>query len=917
MEVGMRIPRMTTTLIATAFLASSTAYAVQPQKAGLETNRILEHHTFDPARQAQMTEGSAAFQRFQAAYGAGFRVDWDERSGTPLRIYGVPIQLVHRKAPQADVLKATDAFLIANGDLLGVPFSSLELSVAQKVRDTWYIKYDRYSHGVPVEGAYVELRVRSGAITMFKVDTHPGADAIASAAPGMDKHTAVSRAISALQPIAGTAKVIDAGHEVVLPVAFADHYEYHLAWVNTVSTQGVVGQWRSHVDAMTGEILRRENLVRFVDGTIYGETEERKVGDTRLNLPMPDIEVVIGGGAVNANEEGSYSSANSGTGSVRLIGKYVDVNNNAGADGQASFTANSSPADYTIVPGDATEAEISSYKHTETVKDYARRLWSPDLGWLNARLQVNVNIASTCNAYWDGSSTNFFQAGNGCNNTGRLADVVYHEFGHGYHQNLAITGTIAGDIGEGSGDITSMCITQDSRMAPGFGTGGQWIRDANNSKHYPEDLTGEPHDDGEIWSGVMWDLQEALLPRYDNDKDQVWALIGRLHADVLRSGPTFDSLYSEMLLADDDDNDLTNGTPHECEIGEVFAARGLANGGAGGGGFMPMTHDEIVGQISSKDAVSILATVGGGTSACAVDPDTVTLFYSTDGGATFTQSPMTSGANNQFSADIPAQETGTVVNYYIKAVAGTVTATTPGLAPRNLYGYYVGALKPVFFDDFETDMGWTHGLDIGDGSEGQDDWQRGTPNGSAQDPMSAYSGTNVWGNDLGMMGWNGEYQPDIKNHLESPAIDCSSCKGARLQFRRWLRVEDAEYDHARVYVNGTVVWENQRTVSGDTHRLDEHWTFYDIDISDIADGNSSVVIRFELESDPGLQFGGWTLDDVGIFVPGSESGGGDDNGPGTCSCTIGSQTSSPARSIPALVLLGLAGVVLTVRRRKH
>ena len=38
---------------------------------------------------------------------------------------------------------------------------------------------------------------------------------------------------------------------------------------------------------------------------------------------------------------------------------------------------------------------------------------------------VDVNIPSTCNAYWDGVGVNFFHAGGGCANTGTIADVVF------------------------------------------------------------------------------------------------------------------------------------------------------------------------------------------------------------------------------------------------------------------------------------------------------------------------------------------------------------------------------------------------------------------------------------------------------------------------------------------------------------
>ena len=35
-------------------------------------------------------------------------------------------------------------------------------------------------------------------------------------------------------------------------------------------------------------------------------------------------------------------------------------------------------------------------------------------------------------------------------------------------------------------------------------------RPVNGSKHYPEDIVGQPHADGEMWSASLWELFEAL-----------------------------------------------------------------------------------------------------------------------------------------------------------------------------------------------------------------------------------------------------------------------------------------------------------------------------------------------------------------------------------------------------------------------
>ena len=38
------------------------------------------------------------------------------------------------------------------------------------------------------------------------------------------------------------------------------------------------------------------------------------------------------------------------------------------------------------------------------------------------------------------------------------------------------------------------------------------LRRVDGDKHYPEDMVGEVHADGEIWSRALWDIRNALGP---------------------------------------------------------------------------------------------------------------------------------------------------------------------------------------------------------------------------------------------------------------------------------------------------------------------------------------------------------------------------------------------------------------------
>lgn len=311
-----------------------------------------------------------------------------------------------------------------------------------------------------------------------------------------------------------------------------------------------------------------------------------------------------------------------------------------------------------------------------------------------------------------------------------------------------------------------------------------------------------------------------------------------------------------------------------------------------------ITHEEAVSTIqSSVDIEASLQVPDEGAG-----PVTVTLQSSVDGSAYEAAALSESAGVWSTTLGLPVRG---LVSYYLVAeqLGGSATVTAPYDAPANTYGFYVGPLVTIFEDDFETDQGWTHGS-----VNFTDDWERGLPQGLASDPSTAWSGSNVWGNDLGVgAGSDGVYEPDTQNYLESPEIDCTSCRDARLQFRRWLQVEDGQFDTARITVNGEVVWENEATPGGGAHRRDDHWSFVQVPIGDYADGRK-IRVRFELTSDPTLQFGGWNLDDVAIVMP-PHSGDGERG----CACRMSPRPASNGWRWASLLMAALG--VVWMRRR--
>lgn len=131
--------------------------------------------------------------------------------------------------------------------------------------------------------------------------------------------------------------------------------------------------------------------------------------------------------------------------------------------------------------------------------------------------------------------------------------------------------------------------------------------------------------------------------------------------------------------------------------------------------------------------------------------------------------------------------------------------------------------------------------------------------GGATDPHAAFSGTHFLSQQLG-----GDYGPGRTSWVQMPSIDVGRWTDVRLQYRRWLAVEDSHFDQARVLLNGKQAWVNFTQNIGDSssiHHIDREWRFHDVPLSGKAPGHVFDV-RWDLTADDGLQFGGWQIDDV-------------------------------------------------------
>ncbi len=832
-------------------LSASLALAFAPTSAvyeGIEPERLQIAH---PAEQARWL-ASPAWRAFADGEGAGWTATFDEATGTPRWAWGrgLPVDTSSDDAVARDVA----ALVARHAGLFGTTASDLRVRSVASEDDTVYVELAALRGGLDTFRGGISARVVHGNLVALKVATAPRAPVV-----GRVARTAAEATASAIaQGPASSAPHEQVGATLLLlERKTLDGFVLRPVWQVTSRTADPAGRWVSLVDAETGALLEVWNEIRFASGTVTGRHHRRTVdGSALVSSPMPGQIVRAGGASDVTDDRGAFTVNAGGPYTTDFDGDYLRIVNAAGGEGALAESGTS--LEWTSA--EASQAEIDTWKFLHDAKAWGD-VYAPGVAWVANPVLATVNLGQTCNAYWDGD-LNFFSAGGGCNNTGQIADVVYHEWGHGFHYHSLDAGSFDGSVSEGAGDTLAILLTQDANMSPYFGVGDpNGIRDLGPDRVYPQDVVGEVHEDGLIFGGAMWDLLQLLQD--DLGEAGGTAATSEIFAGLLRGGPSTADTFQEALVADDDDGNLQNGTPHVCQITEAFGRHGLGTA-TGATGVLPSMAQVVRADALAEIPVSVeLVSVAAGCEA--VRADQGTLHYRVDGGAW--QSAAMSVSGTDVSGAIPGQASGSLVEYYVTGRADGEDFAAPSGGEIRPYTTWVGEVLEVRCDDFERDDGgYTHELVAGADQEGADDWQWGTPNGRAGDPAGAFSGNKVWGNDLGHDDFNGAYQSDKHNRLTSGAVDTRWYTGVFLQYRRWLGVEDRTYDHAAIAIDGDVVWENWGSARGEDQHVDGEWVSHVVDLQGRAD-RTEARVSFELRSDGGLEFGGWTIDDVCFVAP--------------------------------------------------
>jgi trimeric autotransporter adhesin len=557
--------------------------------------------------------------------------------------------------------EAVMAFVKANRAILGVDTTQLgEARVTQVNADLWQVSIPQVVGGIPVRDARVAASISHGNMVVMGAETW--ANVKIATTPLIKAEQALELGYAYINgPAAHDVMVRQPLLEIVpyapqefqageaFAGAIGKGYGHRLVWTYVFERGPELARWETMVDARTGEVLAFQDTNHYADrqvsGGVYPVTSTgvctiaARCGVMQTGWPMPFANTQTTGSF--ADSAGIFDWISGGT-TTTLSGDFVRISDACGAIGLSSTTgtlalggANNQHDCTTPGVGGAgnTAASRTAFYEVNKLQEMARG-WLPTNNWLlNTQLVANVNIASTCNAFWNGSSINFYRSGGGCRNTGELAGVFDHEWGHGM-DDFDANGTLS-NSSEAYADIAAIYRYQDSCVGHGFfatsnrgcgqtldGTGFNsneaqvgaahcdtdcsGVRDADWAKHSPAGadtalgfvcsscLTGpgpcgrQVHCAAAPVRQAAWDLVARDLPSPLSQSAFVIANrlfyqgsgnVGAWHSCTCggtSSGCGATNGYMQWLTADDDNGNVNDGTPHRNAIFAAFNRHGIA-----------------------------------------------------------------------------------------------------------------------------------------------------------------------------------------------------------------------------------------------------------------------------------------------------------------------------------------------------
>jgi len=487
------------------------------------------------------TSGASVSQEFAVAMpliSEDANIRRDETTGRPRKIRG-DFELPESTLAAADsegggVAGAVRAFLQANADQTGLRADESTLSLMDEVSTPVrrVVRFQRLHEGIPVLDSSVIVQV-DDANRVKQIDLGDTPQIAADQGAATKELTPKQAQQAAMASLGEPAALrMDGGdpEQVYYPSASGLRLAYK---VFLPTAAPAMHDWRVIIDAYTGDVLEKRDLIAYIDGSGLVFDPNPVVMSNNNTLRDPDATSGTCGFAGTARATidtqrvaRALRDITLSSGKFKLEGPFVRIRNFAAP--VSTLPAEASATNFNYSTADDRFEATNVYYHVDTAQRYIQ-----SLGILNAHnsvIECDPHDNSNDAAWYSPTDKglHFSDSGPCRPDRGEDGHVMFHEYGHAIQDNQVpgwgsknpTTNRFeTAAMGEGFGDAFA-CI-----YFSGHGGGfmrevfEQWVfgdtaihglRRVDGTKVYPTSWVNEVHSDGEIWSSALWNVYRSI-----------------------------------------------------------------------------------------------------------------------------------------------------------------------------------------------------------------------------------------------------------------------------------------------------------------------------------------------------------------------------------------------------------------------
>lgn len=645
------------------------------------------------------------------------------------------------------------------------PDAELRETSINRTNNLWLSSYELFYRGIPVRArvAHLNIGALNGKVIMLRNNLPSVKPVIFVPQITKDVVMSLSRDI-----VGSNATVIEDAQLIYVHNRYPERLD--LAYETTIRNAKGDELWRLTFDATTGALLERKDLIAkdcfrnnpltssdehsqyesprvfpqesqaTATGKVTALVHPKTPYDVPIIVNLPNLAVTLNSKTFYTDGNGNYIATNVNNpliiSSFGLAGKYLTVSRQDGIGASILDTFPITPANMFFNDENSNIAERDAYNSLEEIRRHVRTL-DTALVRLDEPLQALVNYPSDCNAFYDQSlpGFTFFDVSNTCNNTASVADVVFHEFGHRviharYGQSANNNRSMNdGSLNEGFADVISAFRRDDPRIGIGFykSSPTKTLRNIDSiDRVWPKHISSDTHVNGLIIAGAFWDLRKTMGLA---ETEKLFHMMGYQRPDG-PGGVSADELeeaFTNTLLAaiitDDDDNDLTNGTPNIQKIIDAFEKHNITLSG-----LIDLGIEQIPDQTAQTSEYPVQVTASYTAAIGSLDTDGIRVNYRHIDSSAYTSILLTPAGNNIYTGVIPKMPAGSIVEYYASATTSLSESSIKQVPLEATPMRFLVGYKTKLTDDCESATNWKTSLPNDNAVHGR--WEHGDPDGT-------------------------------------------------------------------------------------------------------------------------------------------------------------------------------------------